>query len=115
MAKKILVIDDDPVIVKYLVSLFADNGYDTCSAGGGLEGNDPAHAGEWGPHPKTHATSSNTAPQQLIEFQFRRGRVAHRARRIEKSGARALFCRNGMPSAQFNPPAMGQDEFEHLK
>ena len=37
MAKKILVIDDDPVIVKYLVNLFADNGYDTCSAGGGLE------------------------------------------------------------------------------
>ena len=37
MAKKILVIDDDPVIVKYLVNLFTDNGYETCSAGGGLE------------------------------------------------------------------------------
>ena len=37
MAKKILVIDDDPIIVKYLVTLFQDNGYDTCSAGGGVE------------------------------------------------------------------------------
>jgi CheY-like chemotaxis protein len=40
MAKKILVIDDDPIIVKYLVSLFQDNGYETCSAGGGVEGFD---------------------------------------------------------------------------
>lgn len=32
MSKKILVIDDDPIIVKYLVTLFADNGYETCSA-----------------------------------------------------------------------------------
>ena len=37
MAKKILVIDDDPIIVKYLVTLLQDNGYDTCSAGGGVE------------------------------------------------------------------------------
>ncbi len=37
MAKKILVIDDDPIIVKYLVSLLQDNGYETCSAGGGVE------------------------------------------------------------------------------
>ncbi len=40
MAKKILVIDDDPIIVKYLVSLFQDNGYETCCAGGGVEGFD---------------------------------------------------------------------------
>ena len=36
MAKKILVVDDDPVIVKYLVTLFADNGYETCSASDGV-------------------------------------------------------------------------------
>lgn len=38
MAKKILVIDDDPVIVKYLVTLFNDNGYETCTAADGAEG-----------------------------------------------------------------------------
>jgi CheY-like chemotaxis protein len=38
MAKKILIIDDDPDIVKYLTTLFANNGYETCSAAGGLEG-----------------------------------------------------------------------------
>ena len=32
MAKKIMVVDDDPVVVKYLVNLFQDNGYDTCAA-----------------------------------------------------------------------------------
>lgn len=37
MAKKILVVDDDPVIVKYLVNVFEDNGYETCSAGTGTE------------------------------------------------------------------------------
>jgi CheY-like chemotaxis protein len=37
MAKKILVIDDDPIIVKYIVSLMEDNGYETCTASGGLE------------------------------------------------------------------------------
>ena len=40
MAKKILVIDDDPVIVDYLVDLFQDNGYETCSANNGVEGLD---------------------------------------------------------------------------
>ncbi len=40
MAKKILVIDDDPVIVKYLVTLFSDNGYETSSASAGVEGFD---------------------------------------------------------------------------
>lgn len=38
MAKKILIIEDDPVMVKYLEALFTDNGYETCSAGSGLEG-----------------------------------------------------------------------------
>jgi CheY-like chemotaxis protein len=37
MAKKILVVDDDPVIVKYLVSVFEDNGYETCTADTGTE------------------------------------------------------------------------------
>ena len=35
--KKILIIDDDPVIVKYLEKLFNDNGYDTILAFDGLE------------------------------------------------------------------------------
>ncbi|MFH0729619.1 MAG: response regulator [Pseudomonadota bacterium] len=38
MAKTILVIDDDPMVVKYLVNLFNDNGYVTVSAGSGKEG-----------------------------------------------------------------------------
>lgn len=37
MAKKILVIEDDPITLKYLVTLFEDNGYDTYSAAGGIE------------------------------------------------------------------------------
>jgi DNA-binding response OmpR family regulator len=37
MAKKILVIDDDPVIVKYLTSIFNDNGYETCTASDGVQ------------------------------------------------------------------------------
>ena len=38
MKKKILVIDDDPIIVKYLVNLFNDNGYETSTASDGVEG-----------------------------------------------------------------------------
>ncbi|MFZ0133468.1 MAG: response regulator [Desulfobacterales bacterium] len=38
MPKKILIIDDDPVIVKYLVTLFQNNGYDTCTASSSSEG-----------------------------------------------------------------------------
>jgi DNA-binding NtrC family response regulator len=38
MKKKILIIDDDPNIVDYLVSLFEDNGYQTFSAGDVTEG-----------------------------------------------------------------------------
>ncbi|SLM28056.1 Two-component response receiver and regulator protein [Desulfamplus magnetovallimortis] len=37
MTKKILVVDDDPAIVKYLVSIFSDNGYATCTANDGAE------------------------------------------------------------------------------
>jgi len=37
MAKKILIIDDDPNIVKYLTDFFGDNGYETCSATDGIE------------------------------------------------------------------------------
>ena len=32
MAKKIMVVDDDPNVVYYLVGLFHDNGYETCAA-----------------------------------------------------------------------------------
>jgi CheY-like chemotaxis protein len=38
MAKKILIIDDDPAIVKYLQAVFSDNGYATCSASSTMEG-----------------------------------------------------------------------------
>ena len=38
MAKKILIIDDDPVIVKYLEAVFSDNGYETCAASSTMEG-----------------------------------------------------------------------------
>lgn len=37
MPKKILVVDDDPVIVKYLIKVLGDHGYATCSAAGGQE------------------------------------------------------------------------------
>ncbi len=62
MPKKILIIDDDPVIVKYLMAVFSDNGYATCSAGSSMEGLelvkkekpdliclDIQMPGEWGP------------------------------------------------------------------
>ena len=38
MAKKILIIDDDPVILRYLETLFQDNGYETVSATSSMEG-----------------------------------------------------------------------------
>ena len=38
MPKKILIIDDDPAIVKYLKAVFSDNGYATCSASSSMEG-----------------------------------------------------------------------------
>ncbi len=37
MAKKILIVDDDPNIVTYLEDFFGDNGYETCSAPDGPE------------------------------------------------------------------------------
>lgn len=37
MGKKILIVDDDPDIVKYLEEFFGDNGYETCSASDGSE------------------------------------------------------------------------------
>ena len=38
MPKKILIIDDDPIVVKYLATLFQDNGYETCTATRSSEG-----------------------------------------------------------------------------
>ncbi len=62
MAKKILIIDDDPVVVKYLQTLLSDNGYDTCTASSSTEGLEVVRRekpdmitldlqmpGEWGP------------------------------------------------------------------
>ena len=62
MQKKILIIDDDPNIVDYLVTLFEDNGYATASAANAQEGLEVAKKevpdlitldlempGEWGP------------------------------------------------------------------
>jgi CheY-like chemotaxis protein len=62
MPKKILIIDDDPVIVKYLEAVFSDNGYATCTATSSMEGLevvkrekpdlitlDLQMPGEWGP------------------------------------------------------------------
>ena len=62
MPKKIMIIDDDPVVVKYLSAVFSDNGYATCSATSSTEGLEVVKAekpdlicldlqmpGEWGP------------------------------------------------------------------
>ena len=38
MPKKILIIDDDPLVVKYLQAVFSDNGYETCTANSSTEG-----------------------------------------------------------------------------
>jgi len=40
MSKKIMIVDDDSVIVKYLEGLFNDNGYETCVATDGAQGMD---------------------------------------------------------------------------
>lgn len=37
MNKKIMIVDDDPVITRYLDTLFRDNGYDTCIATDGKQ------------------------------------------------------------------------------
>ena len=62
MTKNILVVDDDPLISKYIVKVLNDNGYETCTAADGLEAMDKlksekpalitldlAMFGEWGP------------------------------------------------------------------
>ncbi|MEJ2100309.1 MAG: response regulator [Desulfobacterales bacterium] len=62
MSKKILIIDDDPVVVRYLSAVFSDNGYATCSATSSMEGLEVVKTekpdlicldlqmpGEWGP------------------------------------------------------------------
>lgn len=42
MPKKIMVVDDDPLIVDYLVSVFEDHGYSTCRASDGITAYDVA-------------------------------------------------------------------------
>ncbi len=37
MAYKILIVDDDPYIVKYMIDILTDSGYATCSASDGAE------------------------------------------------------------------------------
>lgn len=37
MPKKIMIVEDDPVVVKYLETLFQDNGYETCVAQDGVQ------------------------------------------------------------------------------
>jgi CheY-like chemotaxis protein len=62
MPKKILIIDDDPVVVKYLQAVFSDNVYLTCTAASSMEGLEVVRKetpdlitldlqmpGEWGP------------------------------------------------------------------
>jgi CheY-like chemotaxis protein len=62
VAKKILIVDDDAVVVKYLKTLLEDHGYDTCTAADSKEGLavvrkekpdlitlDLEMPGEWGP------------------------------------------------------------------
>jgi len=62
MPKKILIIDDDPIVVKYLKAVFSDNGYATCHASSSMEGLEVVRKekpdlitldlempGEWGP------------------------------------------------------------------
>ena len=61
-ATTILIIDDDPIIVKYLQAVFSDNGYQTCTASSSMEGLEVVRKerpdlitldlqmpGEWGP------------------------------------------------------------------
>ncbi len=40
MTKKIMIVDDDPAITKYLDALFTDNGYETCIADDGKKAMD---------------------------------------------------------------------------
>ena len=62
MPKKILIVDDDPAVVQYMMAVFSDNGYATCTASSSMEGLDVVKSekpdlicldlqmpGEWGP------------------------------------------------------------------
>jgi CheY-like chemotaxis protein len=62
MGKKILIVDDDPIIVKYIQNVLEDNGYETCTANSSDEAYDQLEnenpdmitldlemPGEWGP------------------------------------------------------------------
>ncbi|MCF8091952.1 MAG: response regulator [Desulfotignum sp.] len=40
MTKKIMIVDDDPAVTRYLDVLFRDNGYDTCIADDGKQAMD---------------------------------------------------------------------------
>lgn len=40
MTKKIMIVDDDPAITRYLDALFTDNGYETCVADDGKKAMD---------------------------------------------------------------------------
>ena len=44
MAKKILIVDDDPEILDYLSELLQDNGYETATAINGVDGLDKVRA-----------------------------------------------------------------------
>jgi len=37
MAKKIMIVDDELHMVKYLQTIFQDNGYETCAASNGQQ------------------------------------------------------------------------------
>jgi CheY-like chemotaxis protein len=52
MPKKILIIDDDPIVLKYLENLFTDNGYEVYKAANGVEGSrmvEKVQPEQWGP------------------------------------------------------------------
>lgn len=62
MAKKLLIVDDDPIIVKYIQNVLEDNGYETCTASNAEEAYEQLEKekpdmitldlempGEWGP------------------------------------------------------------------
>lgn len=38
MGKKVMILDDDPTFVEYMVDFFKDNGYETCFANAAAEG-----------------------------------------------------------------------------
>lgn len=81
MTKKIMIVDDDPAITKYLDALFTDNGYETCIADDGKNAMDVFKANtpdlitldlempeEWGPRffRKLSKTKDFTTPVIVI-------------------------------------------------